>query len=82
MLPIQPADVVCGQDVGYRDVEGVDAESETGTFIALKCSIDNWRWAGVPFYLRTGKEMAEGSRIILVAFKAPPRAMSPPIGGG
>ena len=49
MLPIQPNDVVRGQYTGYRAEEGVHAESETETFIALKCSIDNWRWAGVPF---------------------------------
>jgi glucose-6-phosphate 1-dehydrogenase len=55
MLPIQPTDVVRGQYIGYRAEEGVAPESDTETFIALKCSIDNWRWAGVPFYLRTGK---------------------------
>ena len=47
MLPIEPKDVVRGQYVGYRSEEGVDPKSETETFIALKCSIDNWRWAGV-----------------------------------
>ncbi len=81
MLPIQPADVVRGQYVGYRDIEGVHPESETETFIALKCYIDNWRWAGVPFYLRTGKELAEGARIISIAFKEPPRTMFPPGSG-
>ena len=60
MLPIQPTDVVRGQYNGYRDEEGVDAESETETFIALKCFIDNWRWAGVPFFLRTGKKHGGG----------------------
>jgi len=77
MLPIDPADVVRGQYLGYRDIEGVARESETETFIALKCYIDNWRWAGVPFYLRTGKRMAEGARIISIAFKEPPRSMFP-----
>ena len=52
MLPIAPADVVRGQYTGYRSEEGVDPESDTETFIALKCFIDNWRWAGVPFFLR------------------------------
>ena len=61
MLPIQPADVVRGQYIGYRSEEGVAPESDTETFIALKCSIDNWRWAGVPFYLRTGKKTGRGS---------------------
>jgi hypothetical protein len=51
MLPIQPADVVRGQYSGYRSEEGVDPDSDTETFIALKCHIDNWRWVGVPFYL-------------------------------
>lgn len=77
MLPIDPACVVRGQYQGYRDIEGVAPESETETFIALKCFIDNWRWAGVPFYLRTGKRMAEGARIISIAFKEPPRSMFP-----
>ncbi len=77
MLPIEPQDAVRGQYVGYRDEPGVKADSETETFIALKCYIDNWRWAGVPFYLRTGKRMAEGARIISIAFKEPPRSMFP-----
>ncbi|HWJ66649.1 MAG TPA: glucose-6-phosphate dehydrogenase [Nocardioides sp.] len=77
MLPIDPANVVRGQYQGYRDIEGVARESETETFIALKCFVDNWRWAGVPFYLRTGKRLAEGARIISIAFKEPPRSMFP-----
>ncbi len=77
MVPIDPADVVRGQYQGYRDIPGVAHDSETETFIALKCYVDNWRWAGVPFYLRTGKRMAEGARIISIAFKEPPRSMFP-----
>jgi glucose-6-phosphate 1-dehydrogenase len=77
MLPIDPRDVVRGQYTGYRSEEGVDPESDTETFIALKCSIDNWRWAGVPFFLRTGKRMAEGQRIISIAFREPPKSMFP-----
>jgi glucose-6-phosphate 1-dehydrogenase len=77
MLPIEPSDVVRGQYNGYRAEEGVGAESETETFIALRCSIDNWRWAGVPFYLRTGKRLAEGQRIISIAFREPPKSMFP-----
>ena len=50
LLPIEPEDVVRGQYTGYTDEEGVDSESDTETFIALRCYIDNWRWAGVPFY--------------------------------
>ena len=81
MLPIEPHDVVRGQYIGYRDIEGVAHDSETETFIALKCYVDNWRWAGVPFYLRTGKRMAEGARIISIAFREPPRSMFPPGSG-
>ena len=77
MLPLDPKDVVRGQYIGYRQEEGVDIESDTETFIALKCMIDNWRWAGVPFFLRTGKRLAEGQRIISIAFKEPPRSMFP-----
>ena len=77
MVPIQPADVVRGQYNGYRGEQGVSPESDTETFIALKCAIDNWRWAGVPFYLRTGKRLAEGQRIISIAFREPPKSMFP-----
>jgi glucose-6-phosphate 1-dehydrogenase len=77
MLPIDPHHVVRGQYTGYTDEPGVDPDSETETFIALKCFIDNWRWADVPFYLRHGKAMAEGQRIISIAFKEPPRSMFP-----
>ena len=81
MLPVRPADVVRGQYTGYRLEEGVAPDSDTETFIALKCHIDNWRWAGVPFYLRTGKRMAEGQRIISIAFREPPKSMFPPGSG-
>src|SRR5207344_1320947 len=77
MLPIEPGDVVRAQYSGYRGEAGVDPESETETFIALKCSIDNWRWADVPFFLRTGKRLAEGQRIISIAFREPPKSMFP-----
>jgi glucose-6-phosphate 1-dehydrogenase len=77
LMPIDPTEVVRGQFIGYRKEKGVDPESDTETFIALKCRVDNWRWAGVPFYLRTGKRMAEGQRIISIAFREPPRSMFP-----
>jgi glucose-6-phosphate 1-dehydrogenase len=77
MLPIKPSDVIRGQYTGYRTEEGVSSDSDTETFIALRCYIDNWRWAGVPFYLRTGKRMAQGQRIISIAFKEPPKSMFP-----
>ena len=77
MVPIHPADVVRGQYTGFRSEEGVAPDSDTETFIALKCTIDNWRWAGVPFFLRTGKRLGEGQRIISIAFREPPKSMFP-----
>ena len=81
MLPEQPGDVVRGRYASYRNEPGVDAESETETFIALKCFIDNWRWAGVPFFLRPGKRLAAGQRIISIAFCEPSKSMFPPGSG-
>jgi len=78
---IDPRNVVRGQYAGYRSEEGVDPESDTETFIALKCAIDNWRWAGVPFFLRTGKRLAEEQRVISLAFREPPKSMFP-VGSG
>jgi glucose-6-phosphate 1-dehydrogenase len=77
LLPVHPWDVVRGQYTGYRAESGVARDSDTETFIALRVGLDNWRWAGVPFYLRTGKKMAEGQRIISIAFKEAPRTMFP-----
>jgi glucose-6-phosphate 1-dehydrogenase len=77
IVPLDPNDVVRGQYTGYRSEAGVDRESDTETFVALKCWIDNWRWAGVPFFLRTGKRLAEGQRIISIAFREPPKSMFP-----
>ena len=77
LLPVLPSYVVRGQYGGYRQEEGVARDSDTETFIAVHCELDNWRWAGVPFYLRTGKRMAEGMRIISIAFKEAPRSMFP-----
>lgn len=77
MKPINPADAVRGQYAGYRKEKGVAPDSDTETFIALKVEIDNWRWAGVPFFLRTGKRLAEGQRIISIAFHEPPKSMFP-----
>ncbi|CAN5588923.1 glucose-6-phosphate dehydrogenase [soil metagenome] len=77
---LQPLDVdkvVRGPYEGFRSEPGVDPDSETETMIALECTVDNWRWAGVPFYLRTGKRMAEGARIISIAFREPPQSMFP-----
>ena len=77
LRPLEVEHVVRGQYEGYRSAVGVDAESQTETFVALRCEIDNWRWAGVPFFLRTGKRMADGARIISIAFREPPKSMFP-----
>jgi glucose-6-phosphate 1-dehydrogenase len=77
LMPIDPSNVVRGQYQGYKGEPGVAPHSDTETFIALKCEIDNWRWAGVPFYLRTGKRMAEGQRIVSIAFREAPKSMFP-----
>ncbi len=77
LMAVRPRDVVRGQYAGYRDEEGVSPDSDTETFVALECGIDNWRWAGVPFYLRTGKRMAQSQRIISIAFKEAPKSMFP-----
>ncbi|HET7590660.1 MAG TPA: glucose-6-phosphate dehydrogenase [Solirubrobacterales bacterium] len=77
LLPLEPSQLVRGQYEGYRDETDVDPNSSTETFVALRCEIDNWRWSGVPFYLRTGKRMGGSARIISIAFREPPHAMFP-----
>ena len=73
--PIDPGAVIRGQYAGYRDGEGIAADSPTETFIALRASVDNWRWDGVPFFLRTGKRLSEERRLLTIAFREPPRKM-------
>lgn len=75
MVPLRSADVVRGQFAGYRDLEGVASDSDTETFVAARASIDNWRWAGVPFFMRTGKRLAQNRQTITLAFRSPPRSM-------
>src|SRR5262245_27116345 len=77
LMPIRAKDVVRGQYVGYREEPGVAPDSQTETFIAAKVEVDNWRWAGVPFYLRTGKCLAQGRRVITLTFREPPLSMFP-----
>jgi glucose-6-phosphate 1-dehydrogenase len=77
LRPLDVNNVVRGQYEGYRDIPGVAADSDTETFVALRCDIDNWRWAGVPFFLRTGKALGGGERIISIAFREPPKSMFP-----
>ena len=67
------AGTVCNEKVvQYRNEPGVSPESRTESFVALKLNIDNWRWAGVPFYLRTGKRMAKRHTEITIQFKRAP----------
>jgi glucose-6-phosphate 1-dehydrogenase len=77
MAPLSPADVVRGQYAGYREEPGVAADSDTETFVAIKATVDNWRWEGVPFYLRSGKLLAESKHLLTVAFRQPARRMFP-----
>jgi len=72
---IKSDDVIRGQYVGYLDEDGVADNSDTETFVAMKVFIDNWRWAGVPIYMRTGKKMPETVLEVLVEFKKPPREL-------
>jgi glucose-6-phosphate 1-dehydrogenase len=61
-----------GKLAGYRDEPGVNPNSRTETFVAMKVLIDNWRWAGVPFYLRTGKRLAKRTTEIMIQFRCAP----------
>ncbi|MCO7238829.1 glucose-6-phosphate dehydrogenase [Aeromicrobium sp. CnD17-E] len=69
--PLRAEDVVRGQYEGYRDEEGVDDDSEVETFVAVRVHVDNDRWRGVPFLLRTGKAMAATRRTATLFFRAP-----------
>jgi glucose-6-phosphate 1-dehydrogenase len=75
MMPLRSEDVVRGQYEGYRREPNVDEHSDTETFAAARAFVDNWRWAGVPFYLRTGKRMAQRRSTVTLAFKRPPGRM-------
>ncbi len=70
--PLDPERVVFGQYDGYRDEDGVADDSTRETFAALEVWVDTWRWSGVPFYLRTGKSMAEGRRTVTIGFTEAP----------
>jgi len=75
MRPLAREDIVRGQFEGYRDEEGVAADSDVETFAAVRLFIDSWRWAGVPFYLRAGKQLEATAHEVLVTFKRPPQAL-------
>jgi glucose-6-phosphate 1-dehydrogenase len=83
IAPLSPADVardtLRGQYRGYRAEPGVAADSQTATFAALKLAVDNWRWQGVPFYLRSGKAMSCRTTQIVIQFRSPPTLV---FGGG
>src|SRR5450631_1030502 len=75
MRPLDPREVVRGQFRGYRDEKGVAKDSQVETFAALRLHIDTWRWAGVPFYIRTGKCLPDTATEVIVTLKAPPLAI-------
>jgi glucose-6-phosphate 1-dehydrogenase len=77
LMPLDPKHVLRGQYDGYRKEPGVDPESQTETFVALRAKIENWRWSGVPFHLRTGKSLAQGRQVITLGFKEPALRMFP-----
>lgn len=84
MRPLQPDDLVRGQYAGYRNEANVAKNSDVETFCALRLSIDSWRWEGVPWYLRSGKCLAETAHEVLVELKPPPQRLfadSAPITG-
>ena len=78
--PLIPAEVVRGQFKGYRAEAGVAADSQVETFAALRLHIDTWRWAGVPFYIRTGKRLPVTTTEVMVKLKRPPQAVFDEIG--
>jgi len=72
-----PQNTVQAQYKGYREEEGVNPDSTTPTYAAIKLQIDNWRWQGVPFYLRSGKKLKEKLSQITIQFKEPPQLLFP-----
>ncbi len=73
--PVSLSDTVRAQYEGYHGTDGVAHDSRTATYAALKLHIDNWRWQGVPFYLRSGKALQQKATEILIEFKRPPHVM-------
>jgi glucose-6-phosphate 1-dehydrogenase len=80
MEPVDPSQAVRGQYRGYRQEQGVAPDSDVETFAALRLSIESWRWAGVPFYVRAGKSLATSGTEVVVEFKQPPRLLFAPRG--
>jgi len=77
LKPIDVRHVVRGQYAGYRSEPGVAADSQTETMVAVRAEVDNWRWHGVPFFLRSGKAMGASRQIIVLGFQPPPLRMFP-----
>jgi glucose-6-phosphate 1-dehydrogenase len=77
LRPIEARDTMPGQYIGYRNEKGVASKSQTPTFAAVKIHIDNWRWQGVPFFLRSGKQLADKTTEISIVFKRPPHSLFP-----
>ena len=77
LKPIDVRHVVRGQYEGYRSQPGVAADSQTETMVAVRAEVDNWRWHGVPFFLRSGKAMGASRQIIVLGFQPPPMRMFP-----
>jgi glucose-6-phosphate 1-dehydrogenase len=75
LKPIDVKHVVRGQYEGYLKEDGVAADSQTETMVAVRAEVDNWRWHGVPFYLRSGKALAAGRQVITLGFHEPPLRM-------
>jgi glucose-6-phosphate 1-dehydrogenase len=75
MRPIDSSTLVRGQYVGYRDETGVTEGSEVETYAAARLEIDSWRWAGVPWYVRVGKGLAESATEAVIELKSPPRML-------
>jgi glucose-6-phosphate 1-dehydrogenase len=80
ILPLDPDSIVRGQFAGYRAEPGVAADSRVETYAALRLSIDSWRWAGVPFYIRAGKRLPVTCAEVIVQMKLPPRSVWGDIG--
>jgi glucose-6-phosphate 1-dehydrogenase len=74
--PLDPAEVVLGQFAGYREVDGVRSRSRTDTYVAAKLWIDNPRWRGVPFFLRTGKRLAVSEQRVSIVLRTPQRPLA------
>jgi glucose-6-phosphate 1-dehydrogenase len=77
LRPIDVRHVVRGQYAGYRSEPGVPATSDTETMVAVRVEVENWRWQGVPFFLRSGKAMAASRQLITLGFREPPLRMFP-----